>query len=45
VTLPVTSLKLLKDDKGFRYVLGHLGEAVVAHHYELTGRRVYSYPY
>jgi hypothetical protein len=45
VTLPVKSLKLLKDDKGFRYVLGHLGETVVAHYYELTERRVYSYPY
>jgi hypothetical protein len=45
ITLPVTSLKLLKDDKGFRYVLRLLGEAVVAHHYELTGRRVYKLSY
>jgi superfamily II DNA or RNA helicase len=45
VMLPATFLKLLKDDKGFRYVLGLLGEAVVAHHYELTGRRVYKLSY
>jgi hypothetical protein len=38
-------VKLLKDDKGFRYVLGLLGEAIVAHHYELTGRRVYKLSY
>jgi hypothetical protein len=38
-------MKLLKDDKGFRYVLGLLGEAVVAHHYELTGGRVYKLSY
>jgi hypothetical protein len=45
VTLPVTSLKLLKDNKVFRYVLGPLGEAVVAHYYELTGRKVYKLSY
>jgi superfamily II DNA or RNA helicase len=45
LTLPVTSLKLLRDDEGFHYALGLLGEAVVAHHYELTGRRVYKLSY
>jgi superfamily II DNA or RNA helicase len=45
ITLPATYMKLLKDDKGFRYLLGLLGEAVVAHHYELTGRRVYKLSY
>jgi hypothetical protein len=45
ITLPATYMKLLKDGKGFRYVLGLLGEAIVAHHYELTGRRVYKLSY
>jgi hypothetical protein len=45
ITLPATYMKLLKDGKGFRYVLGLLGEAVVAHHYELTGRKVYKLSY
>jgi ERCC4-related helicase len=45
ITLPATYIKLLKDGKGFRYVLGLLGEAVVAHHYELTGRKVYKLSY
>jgi hypothetical protein len=38
-------MKMLKDAKGLRYVLGLLGEAVVAHHYELTGRKVYKLSY
>jgi hypothetical protein len=45
ITLPATYMKILKDGKGFRYVLGLLGEAVVAHHYELTGRKVYKLSY
>jgi superfamily II DNA or RNA helicase len=45
ITLPATYMKLLKDAKGFRYVLGLLGEAAVAHHYELSGRRVYKLSY
>jgi hypothetical protein len=45
ITLPPTYMKMLKDTKGLRYVLGLLGESVVAHHYELTGRKVYKLSY
>ncbi len=45
ITLPVTSLKRLRGGDGFQSALGVLGEAVVAYHYELTGRRVYKLSY